>query len=149
MENKMNIDSTNTGSFKRFLSEADESEVTEVNYISFALYAIAQLHIFHWLTRNGTEHEALGEFYEGLQEELDGFVERFMGKYGDLPEDTESFEFTFEFSEEALKDIIMELDDLTSEVIQEFDETDDASVIDALVDIKELIDTLRYKLRLD
>lgn len=130
--------------FKDIVNE----ESIEIGYISHSLFVIAQTHIFHWLTKSGQEHEAIGEFYEELQNALDAFTERFIGKYGDLPTDSDNVTFYFEYSTEDLLYLLEEYDDLTSQVIDEFDPVDDASIIDSLVDVKELIDQLRFKLRL-
>jgi len=41
-----------------------------------------QLRIFHWQTTSYTQHKAFGKAYEHLDEQIDEFVEVFMGKYG-------------------------------------------------------------------
>lgn len=42
-----------------------------------------EAHIAHWKTKSYAEHKALGEFYEGVLELIDGFVEQYQGYYGD------------------------------------------------------------------
>lgn len=41
-----------------------------------------QLRIFHWQTSSYAQHKAFGKAYEHLDEQIDEFVEVFMGKYG-------------------------------------------------------------------
>lgn len=41
-----------------------------------------QLKIHHWQTKSYAEHQALGGAYDALTEQIDEFVETFMGKYG-------------------------------------------------------------------
>jgi hypothetical protein len=41
-----------------------------------------QYKIFHWQTRSYSQHKSFGEIYESLTENIDEFVETFMGKYG-------------------------------------------------------------------
>lgn len=41
-----------------------------------------QLRIFHWQTRSYSEHKAFGKSYENLDDSIDSFVEKLMGKYG-------------------------------------------------------------------
>lgn len=41
-----------------------------------------QLKIHHWQTKSYAEHQALGGAYDTLTEQIDEFVETFMGKYG-------------------------------------------------------------------
>lgn len=41
-------------------------------------------HRAHWKTRSYSEHIALQGFYEGVLPLLDGFVEQYQGRYGQL-----------------------------------------------------------------
>lgn len=41
-----------------------------------------QLKIHHWQTKSYAEHQALGGAYDALTEQIDEFIETFMGKYG-------------------------------------------------------------------
>ena len=41
-----------------------------------------QYKIFHWQTRSYSQHKSFGEIYESLTENIDEFVETFIGKYG-------------------------------------------------------------------
>jgi len=41
-----------------------------------------QYRIFHWQTKSYSEHKAFGKIYEALDENIDSFIETFMGKYG-------------------------------------------------------------------
>ena len=41
-----------------------------------------QLRIFHWQTKSYAQHKAFGKAYEALDDQIDAFVEEFMGKYG-------------------------------------------------------------------
>jgi len=51
-------------------------------FVSLALLGRDLAHLAHWKTKNYAEHIALGAFYEGLLELLDGFVEQYQGYYG-------------------------------------------------------------------
>lgn len=39
-------------------------------------------HLAHWNTKSFSQHAALGEFYEGLLEALDKYVEAYSGAFG-------------------------------------------------------------------
>ena len=39
-------------------------------------------HVAHWATDSFSKHMALGEFYEGLSDLMDTFVEQYQGYYG-------------------------------------------------------------------
>jgi hypothetical protein len=41
-----------------------------------------QAHLAHWKTKSFAEHEALGSFYDGLIDKLDGLVEACQGSKG-------------------------------------------------------------------
>lgn len=48
-------------------------------------------HVRHWKTNSFAQHEALGDFYEGIIGTLDRYVEAHQGLFGlikDVPEDT-------------------------------------------------------------
>jgi hypothetical protein len=40
-----------------------------------------QFKIFHWQTKSFSQHEAFGKIYESLGENMDEFIETYMGKY--------------------------------------------------------------------
>ncbi len=46
------------------------------------LNSVTTAHIFHFQSRNFSQHMALGEFYNGIGDLVDAFVEAFQGKYG-------------------------------------------------------------------
>jgi hypothetical protein len=48
-------------------------------------------HVSHWKTNSFSQHEALGDFYEGIISALDRYIEAHQGLFGligDVPEDT-------------------------------------------------------------
>ena len=53
-------------------------------FILTLLHAVTNSHIIHWqcIDRSYAEHQALGEFYEKLQDLVDDLMEGIMGKYG-------------------------------------------------------------------
>lgn len=51
-------------------------------FVSMALLGRDLAHLAHWKTKSYAEHKALGEFYEGLLELIDTFVEQYQGYYG-------------------------------------------------------------------
>jgi hypothetical protein len=67
------------------LSEQEETEkksgsLTEM--LSILLHSRNQIHIFHLQTESYAEHKALGNFYEGIGDLIDGIVESHQGKHG-------------------------------------------------------------------
>lgn len=60
-------------------------------FILTLLHAVTNSHIIHWqcIDRSYAEHQALGAFYEELQDLVDDLMESLMGKFGisaDMPE---------------------------------------------------------------
>ena len=51
------------------------------NMVSILLHSQTQVHIFHLQTKSFSEHEALKEYYEGIDDLVDGIIEGYQGKY--------------------------------------------------------------------
>jgi RNA binding exosome subunit len=51
-------------------------------FVSVALLGRDLAQLAHWKTKSYAEHKALGEFYDGLLDLIDGFVEQYQGYYG-------------------------------------------------------------------
>jgi hypothetical protein len=69
------------------INEAQEQNDPLMVFTMHMLHAVTNAHILHW-TRKGpgadAAHRALGIFYDELSDKLDGFIESFQGKYGQL-----------------------------------------------------------------
>ena len=52
------------------------------DFVSLVLLDRDLAHIAHWKTKSYAEHKALNEFYDGVLELIDGFVEQYQGYYG-------------------------------------------------------------------
>jgi len=52
--------------------------------VSYLLHSRTQAHIFHLQTPSFAEHKALNDYYDGIVDLVDGFVESYQGKYGIL-----------------------------------------------------------------
>ena len=50
--------------------------------ISYLFHSQTQVHIFHLQTTSFAEHKALNDYYDGIVDLVDGFVESYQGKYG-------------------------------------------------------------------
>ena len=53
-----------------------------MNILSKMLEFQNQIKIYHWQTYGYAEHKTFGELYDSLSDNIDNFVEVYMGKYG-------------------------------------------------------------------
>lgn len=58
--------------------------MTPLKAIQRLLEVRDQAHLSHWTTLSYSEHKALNEFYDGILDLVDLFVETYQGKYGRL-----------------------------------------------------------------
>lgn len=58
--------------------------------VSMLLHSKTQVHVFHLQTKSHAEHMALGGYYGGIDDLVDGLVESYQGKNG-LIKNYESF----------------------------------------------------------
>lgn len=132
---------------KRGLVVEQKSEENGIaNMISKLLHSRSQTHIFHWQTNSQSsfaEHMALGGYYEGIGDLLDGIVESFQGKHGIIKgyksENLESYE--------SVKQLISYFESL-NEVIETNRKSIKESYIQNQIDtIQELIFSTLYKLK--
>jgi hypothetical protein len=64
------------------VSESGEIEDPQEELLCEMLEASAQAKVFHWQTVSLSEHQSLGEFYEGFNDLMDKFIESYQGCYG-------------------------------------------------------------------
>ena len=138
-----------------FLREQEEPETnTEEkketggmeDMISTLLHSRSQTHIFHWQTKSQSsyaEHMALGGYYDGIGDLLDGIVESYQGKY-DIITGYKSMDVEDYKSTEQLISYFKELDDNIEKNRKSVKESYIQNQIDT---IQELIYSTLYKLR--
>lgn len=103
------------------------------------LHSATNTHFFHWSTDSYAKHIALNEYYDGIVELTDNFVEAYMGKY----EKITKFPSTYHQPKDPVKYL---------QSLQQFVEAARAdlpqdSELQNLVDeIADLINTTTYKL---
>jgi hypothetical protein len=65
------------------LSEQEEKTAGGLKEIvSSLLHSRNQIHVFHLQTESYAQHKALGDFYDGIGDLIDGIVESYQGKHG-------------------------------------------------------------------
>lgn len=114
---------------------------TAPSFVLMLLHSVTNTHILHWQTRSFAEHMALGEFYEGLQESVDEFVEAFQGKYGII----ENFPTTYEKPKDTPLAQLQSISDNIAVMRKGLPE--DSELQNLIDEIAGLVDTTMYKLR--
>lgn len=103
------------------------------------LHSATNTHFFHWQTTSYSQHIALGDYYDGIVELTDSFVEAYMGKYQRIT----SFPSVYH----QPKDPVQYLKSLQSFVEAARTDLPQDSELQNLVDeIADLINTTTYKL---
>ena len=135
-------------------TEIFESKITpKPKIIEMVLYnfnLISQMHIFHLLTKNSAEHNALDEFYNGLIELNDNLAEFALALDVDLSRwSNEVYEnkLIFVYTKEiVLSELASYRAKITASII-ESNKPELASINDTFINLQKLIDNLSYKLR--
>ena len=145
-ETKLRQDLLNEVKKRGLVVEQKSEEGGISNIISKLLHSRSQTHIFHWQTNSQSsfaEHMALGGYYKGIGDLLDGLVESFQGKHGIIKgyksENLESYE--------SAKQLISYFENL-NEVIEISRKSIKESYLQNQIDtIQELIFSTLYKLK--
>lgn len=76
---------------KNLILEQGEKSNDLPNIVSALLFSQTQAHIFHLQTKSFSQHKALQDYYEEIDDLLDQFIESYQGEFG-IIEDYKSFE---------------------------------------------------------
>lgn len=68
----------------RFVASIEQPTDPVMDFVMCSLRAVTDTHIMHWVSTSYAQHQALGEFYDGLNDLIDQWAEAFMGKSGVL-----------------------------------------------------------------
>lgn len=112
-------------------------------FILTLLHAVTNSHIIHWqcIDRSYAEHQALGAFYDELQDLVDELMENIMGKFGinaDMPE-------MYYRPAATGRDELQELSQYVQEYRQQMPQ--DSEIQNKIDEIQELINKTLFLLR--
>lgn len=68
----------------KFVASIEQKADPVMDFVMCSLGAVTDTHIMHWTTNSYAKHQALGDFYSGLEDLIDSWAEAFMGKAGVL-----------------------------------------------------------------
>jgi hypothetical protein len=104
------------------------------------LHSATNTHLFHWSTDSFSKHIALGEYYDGIVDLVDAYVEAYSGAYNQI----KSFPSTYH----QPKDIVKYLQSLQKFVAEaRADLPKDEQLCNLIDAIADQIDSTSYKLR--
>jgi hypothetical protein len=116
------------------------ADKTVVAFASTMLHSITCAHMLHLKTDSYAAHIALGEYYEGIDDLIDSWIEAYQGKYGIIA----TYDNTFATHDNALQYMIG-----MSEYLTRIRKTlpADTELQNILDEMASLIDSTVYKLR--
>jgi hypothetical protein len=104
------------------------------------LHSATNAHFFHWSTDSFSKHMALGEYYDGIVELTDAYVEAYMGCYDKIT----TFPNVYHQPKDPVK-YLQSLQSFVKEARQDLPQDEQlCNLVDAIAD---LIDSTTYKLR--
>lgn len=110
--------------------------------LSYLMHSRTQTHVFHLQTKSYAEHMALGAYYEGIVDLIDGLAESFQGKYG-IVENYSNFALEAYKDKDQLLNYFESLGKMVEKMQPKFEDTYIQNQIDT---ISELIYSTKYKI---
>jgi hypothetical protein len=107
-----------------------------------------QYQIFHWQTTSFSQHKSFGKIYESLDENIDAFIETYMGKYGRV---IAASKFNLQMSNYSDLNFINATDSYIEFLIglnDMLDETRDSDLLNTRDEILSSLNRLKYLLTL-
>ena len=104
------------------------------------LHSATNAHFFHWSTDSFSKHMALGEYYDGIVELTDAYVEAYMGCYDKIT----TFPSVYHQPKEPLK-YLESLKNFVAEANNDLPQKQE--LINIVAEIQQLIDSTIYKLK--
>lgn len=135
------------------LNESNITDMQEMReYVMYLINAVSQFHLYHILCKNGTHHQALGEFYSVIESEVDELAEHILAYQGeefiDSDEDTYECDLVLNYEFDLVKEDVEYLNDYTTEMIGKIDNNENKVLVEELTEVQEACSNLLYKLQL-
>ena len=128
---------------------ASENENTIMEFVVYSLNTISQFHLYHFLTKNAQQHDAIGQFYNSLNDEIDNFTEYFLGE-NNISTYISQNSYNFQ-TISTIENIVSSLNEYDAKLLNIraiLDVNKEGSLVDSVDDIKELVSKLKYKLKM-
>ena len=111
--------------------------------VSCLFHSRTQVHIFHLQTKSFAEHQALGTYYDGIIDIVDGLIESYQGKYGIVMNYTNLPIKNYTDNTQVLS-YFMQLGEVVDILRQD---VQDSYLQNQIDNVSQLIESTKYKLR--
>lgn len=128
---------------KNLILEQGEKSNDLPNIVSALLFSQTQAHIFHLQTKSFSQHKALQDYYEEIDDLLDQFIESYQGEFG-IIEDYKSFEVESYVNDEKVIAYFGMLLNMVKEGRENIESTHLQNILDEII---TLITQTIYKLK--
>jgi hypothetical protein len=113
--------------------------------ITYGLFLVAQIHIWHFVTTLAQQHIVLGELYTEFESEIDSLAEKFIAQGGVLV-NVSNQTLTTEYNDFKVYETLEQYRNLISSSIDSRNVM--RPIADGLTDLMEIIDAKLYKFKL-
>lgn len=110
-------------------------------FVMRLFHARTDAHIMHLQTKSYATHVALGDFYKGLIDLVDSYVEAYQGLYGIITEYPDGYTVPSEDPLTEIRDLGQTVDSMREDLPQ------DSELQNIVDEIAALIDSTVYRLR--
>lgn len=140
------FDPNNLRSMMDYVDQEEDSNTEEavLKFVENSIFLESQAHHWHLQCGNYAKHMELNEFYEGLPEYVDSFIEGLMQIRGALVITGSSFVF------QPLTSVIAVLEDYKRQCLavhKILDSQEEYGSVNTLEDIISFVDSILYKLK--
>jgi hypothetical protein len=143
--------------FKNYVAESNLKESLQnttgsqadselINFILTGLHLANQTHVYYLLTKSLAEHLAIGDFYDGLRGNVDSLAEMLIGLEIEGMGSIDST-LVFLYSRNELLTRVNEFRKNVNVLLAVTNTDSMMSINDNLINIQQLIDSLKYKLQ--
>jgi hypothetical protein len=143
MNNKLKNEILETITKKALMEQKRKGTPSYVEMMSKLMHSNKQAQVFHRQTNSFAEHEALGGYYDAIEDLIDDLIETYQGKHGIL-KGYDNYDLV-DYSSNS--QVIKYFTELESDVDAIYPTIKDTYIQNQLDEVKQLINKTLYKLK--
>ena len=143
MNNKLKNEILETITKKALMEQKKKGTPSYIEMMSKLMHSNKQAQIFHRQTGSFAEHDALGGYYDAIEDLIDDLVETYQGKHG-LLKGYQNYDLV-DYSSNS--QVIKYFTELESDVEAIYPTIKDTYIQNQLDEVKQLINKTLYKLK--